>query len=257
MVMVAAVLLGIVQGITEFFPISSTAHLVLFPWFFGWTGTLNSLAFDVALHGGTLVSLLICFRRDLVAMLREDRRLLLFIAAGTVPAGVAGLLFEEQVGGLLRVPVVIAVALVVVGVVMYVSERFGKGRPLAGITLRDALFVGAAQAMALVPGVSRSGITISAGLMRGVGREDAARFSFLLSIPVVAGAAVLEGKELFTSPQAYDLRLVGVGFLVSTLVGIAAIEFLLRYLKSHTLNLFVLYRVLLAAVIGGWIWLGG
>ncbi|GAB4388223.1 MAG: undecaprenyl-diphosphate phosphatase [Thermodesulfovibrionales bacterium] len=255
--MLESIILGIVQGITEFFPISSTAHLVVLPWFMGWGGDLNTLTFDVALHGGTLVSLLICFRDDIRAMLGRKRRTLLLIAVGILPAGAAGVYLHDQVEGALRSPLIIAAMLVAFGLVMYASERFGKSRKIESLSVLDALFIGAAQALALVPGVSRSGATISAGLLRGMKRTEALRFSFLLSIPVIGGATLLEGVKLLKAPGDYDLRLFGLGFAVSMFSGILAIKFLLKYLQRHTLNVFVYYRFALAGVIAGWLWLGG
>lgn len=248
--------LGIVQGITEFFPISSTAHLVVMPWFFGWGGDLKSLTFDVALHGGTLVSLLICFREDIMDMLTHNRRLFLLITLGTVPAVVAGLSLYHYIEGGLRSPVIIALMLVAFGGVMYFSERFRGGREVEGLSYLDALLIGVAQAVALVPGVSRSGVTISAGLMRGMERPEALRFSFLLSIPAVAGATLLEGGKLLKSPAQHDLSLFALGFGASLVSGVIAIKFLLKYLRRHTMNVFVYYRLVLAALIVGWLWLG-
>jgi undecaprenyl-diphosphatase len=255
--MFGSIVLGIVQGVTEFFPISSTAHLVILPWVFKWQGLLDSLTFDVALHGGTLISLLICFRKDIVEIIMEKHRLMLVLIVGTLPAGVAGVLLHDYVESTFRSPVIIALTLVVFGLVMYFSERFRKGKKVEGVSFLDAVIIGFAQAVALVPGVSRSGITISAGLTRGFRREEAARFSFLLSIPVVAGATVLEGKNLLTGPADYDLSMVAVGFFASMITGILAIKFLLRFLKRHTMNVFVVYRFVLAGVIVGWLWIGG
>jgi len=254
--MLESIILGIVQGITEFFPISSTAHLVLVPWLLGWTGEVNSLTFDVALHGGTLVSLFICFWKDIKYMLGKDLKLVALIIIGTIPAGLAGFYLEDYVSGALRSPLVIAASLVVIGVVMYGSETLKGKKAVKGMVLLDAIFIGLMQAVALVPGVSRSGITISAGLMRGMKRIEAVRFSFLLSMPVIAGATVLEGKKLFATGAHYDLKLFAVGFSASLLTGIFAIKFMLRYLKDHSMNVFVIYRVVLAGVILGWLWLG-
>ncbi len=254
--MLESIILGIIQGIAEFFPISSTAHLVLLPWFFGWEGDVSTLTFDVALHAGTLMSLFICFWKDIKDMFGKNFKLLLLIAVGTVPAGLAGLYLEDYAAGPLRGPQVIAAALVVVGAVMYASETFKGKKALKTLSLLDVLFIGALQAVALVPGVSRSGITISAGLMRGMKRTEALRFSFLLSIPVIGGATVLEGRKLIGAAENYDLGLFAVGFVVSMVTGVIAIKFLLRYLKDHTMNVFVIYRVVLAGVILGWLWLG-
>jgi undecaprenyl-diphosphatase len=255
--MTGSVLLGVVQGITEFLPVSSTAHLVIIPFVFKWEGLLDSLAFDVALHGGTLLSLLICFRGDISDIIKKKRRLIVPLVVGTVPAALAGVFLGDYVEGFFRSPGLIALMLVVFGVVMYVSERFKKGRKVEGVGLPDALLIGMAQAVALVPGVSRAGITISAGLMRGFRREEAARFSFLLSIPVVAGAVLYEGGKLLTGPVQCDLRVLAVGFLASMATGVLAIKFLMRFLRGHNMNVFVVYRFMLAGIIVGWLWLGG
>lgn len=255
--MLSAIVLGIVQGLTEFLPISSTAHLVVIPWLFDWGGTVNTLAFDVALHGGTLASLFICFRRDILEMAARRRGLLVLLLAATVPAAAAGVLLEDYVDGVLRSPSLIALMLAAFGLVMYYAETFQKTKALERISLSDALFIGIAQALAIVPGVSRSGVTISAGLMRGVKREEAARFSFLLSIPVIAGATVLEGGKLLSSPGDFDFALVGAGFVSAMATGFLAIRFMMAFLRRHSMNAFVLYRFALAAIIAGWTWLGG
>lgn len=255
--MFSAIVLGIVQGVTEFLPISSTAHLVIIPWLFDWGGTVNSLAFDVALHAGTLASLFICFWRDVVEMLTAKRALLGLLLMATVPAAAAGVLLTDYVDGVLRSPSLIALMLAVFGLVMYYAETFRKTKEMERISLPDALFIGIAQAVALVPGVSRSGVTISAGLMRGVKREEAARFSFLLSIPVVAGAIVLEGSRLLRAPGDFDIALMGAGFVSALVTGFLAIRFMMAFLRRHSMNGFVLYRFVLAALIAGWAWLGG
>jgi undecaprenyl-diphosphatase len=246
-----AAILGIVQGLTEFLPVSSTAHLVLFPWFFGWGGELDSLSFDVALHGGTLLALLACFYRDWIRIITKERRLLFFIIIASIPAGVAGILLHKAVEHSLRSPVIIAVSLVIVGLVMLLAERYNRpDKDMEGdrFTLLDSIFIGVAQAIALIPGVSRSGITITAGLFRNLDRESAARFSFLLSMPVIFGATLLEGRKLLKNPSIHgDLFVVGV--VSSFASGFVAIRFLLRFLKNHPLNIFVYYRFLLAGVI--------
>ena len=251
--MLKAAVLGMVQGLTEFLPVSSTAHLVLLRWFTGWkNGVLESLAFDVALHAGTLLSLFICFRKDIKEMLGKNHRLLMLILLGTIPAGVAGILLEDIVEGTLRSPVIIAFALVAIGAVMLIAERFQKTREMKDITIADALLIGLAQAVALVPGVSRSGITISAALFLGLRREASARFAFLLSMPVIGGAALLEAGRLLREPSGFDLPLFAMGFITSMIAGVLAIRFLMSYLRRHPLNAFVYYRFGLAAVITGW-----
>ncbi|MGE5237222.1 MAG: undecaprenyl-diphosphate phosphatase [Chloroflexota bacterium] len=248
---VKAIILGVVQGLTEFFPVSSTAHLILFPWFFGWGGEVDTLTFDVSLHGGTLCALLICFYKDWIGFLRSDRNMLLLIALASVPAGLAGVLFKDVVENALRSPLVIVVSLISVGVIMLFAERYSRTRTTRlkrNASLADAVTIGAAQAVALIPGVSRSGITITAGLFRTMTRESAARFSFLLSTPVIAGATLLHGRQ-FLVHQEYHLGVFAAGFAAALVSGIWAIKFLMRFLRSHPMNVFVYYRFLLAAVI--------
>ncbi|MFO0754837.1 MAG: undecaprenyl-diphosphate phosphatase [Thermodesulfovibrionales bacterium] len=246
-----AIILGIVQGLTEFLPVSSTAHLILFPWFFGWKGAVDTLAFDVALHGGTLLALLVCFYRDWLHLLFRDRRMLSYILVGIIPAGAAGVLLNKYVESTLRSPLVIICTLVGLGILMVVAERLSR-KSKECVSLSDSLFVGVAQAIALIPGVSRSGITITAGLFKDLTRESAARFSFLLSTPVIGGAVLLEGKKLVASPEIYHLDVILAGVAASFISGYLAIRFLLEFLKRHPLNIFVYYRFLLAVIIGVW-----
>ena len=247
-----AIVLGLVQGLTEFLPVSSTAHLILVPWFFGWKGAVDSLIFDVALHAGTLVALVLCFYRDWIDMVMRDRRLLYLIIIASFPAGIAGILFGGLVEHTLRSPLVIAFSLVTVGIIMLIAERYSramKSLQEGGITLGDSLIIGIAQAVALIPGVSRSGITITAGLFRDLTRVSAARFSFLLSTPVIFGATVLEGRKLLKNPSLLDLDIFAAGSISAFVSGLVAIIFLLRFLNRHPLNLFVYYRFLLAVAI--------
>lgn len=247
-----AIIMGVVQGLTEFFPVSSTAHLILFPWFFGWSGDIDSLTFDVALHGGTLVALLICFYRDWIDMLTKNRQMLYYIIIATIPAGIAGILLNDLVEHTLRSPVIIIFSLVVFGILMLIAESYSKrlkSRTGGQASLKDYIFIGLAQAIALIPGVSRSGITITAGLFRNLTREPAARFSFLLSTPVIGGAVLLEGRKLFNGPVSYNLELFGIGFIAAFISGFFAIKFLLYFLRKHPMNIFVYYRFLLAAAI--------
>lgn len=243
-----AIILGVVQGITEFFPVSSTAHLILLPWFFNWSGEVNTLEFDVALHAGTLAALLLCFYRDWLDMISKDRKMLFFIFLATIPAGAAGALLHEKAEHALRSPLIIAFATLLFGVLMLVAERYGrKYRERA--SFGDSMLIGAAQAIALIPGVSRSGITITTGLFRGLTRESAARFSFLLSTPVIGGAALLEGRKLLKSPGSYHLDVFAIGFFAAFISGFFAIKFMLSFLRKHPLNIFAYYRFLLALVI--------
>jgi len=257
-----AIILGIVQGIAEFLPISSSAHLILLPWIFGWQGTLvDSLNFDVALHAGTLVAILAFFWRDWFDLLRKlfsgfgdgtwktgEGRLVWFIILATIPAGVLGVKFEHVVEQSFRNPLLIAGALAVVSVVMWAADRFSaKSAGIDRMTLAHAVLIGCAQAVALVPGVSRSGSTIIAGLFAGYTRESAARFSFLLSTPVIAGAAVLKLHKLHLGPG--EALPFAVGTACAAVVGYLSIKFLLQFLNRHTLGLFVWYRLALAAAV--------
>ncbi len=256
MEVVKAVILGVVQGLTEFFPVSSTAHLILFPWFFGWDGLLDTLTFDVALHGGTLLALIAYFWKDWLDLLTKDHRTLWYVIVGTIPAGVAGLLLEHWVESTLRSPLIIVFTLVGVGFLMLLGEKKGEQNRAShtGISLKDAIIIGCAQATALIPGVSRSGITITSGLFMNLTREAATRFSFLLSTPIIAGATLLHVIKMAKSTEQYDMTMVGAGFVAAALSGFFAIGFLMNYLRKHPLHNFVYYRWALAAVVLG-IWL--
>lgn len=252
--MLEAIILGIVQGLTEFLPVSSTAHLILFPWFFGWKGQLDSLTFDVALHAGTLFALLFCFWKDWTEIFLRRHRLLILIFVATIPAGAAGLLLKHPIETAFRSPLLISCMLVLFGIFMLVSEKYLKERKIKDAGIADAVIIGIAQAVALIPGVSRSGITISTGMYRGLKRDESARFSFLLSTPVILGAVLLEGRKLAASSGNYDLALFLTGFITAAVTGLIAIKFLLYFFRKHPLNIFVYYRFALAVVIIG-IWL--
>jgi len=266
-----ALLLGILQGLTEFLPISSSAHLILLPWFFQWNNPLlDSLPFDVALHAGTLLAILGYFWRDWLGLLggffrilRRGRaqdvqeRLIIYIVLATLPAGIVGVLLEETIESTFRNPALITLPLIFVSFLMVYAERRNRlSRSLEDMSLKDAMAIGCAQAVALLPGVSRSGITITTGLFQGYRREAATRFSFLLSTPAIAGAAIMHAGHLF-SARGDDWSLIVIGFVSSAVVGYAAISFLLRYLRIHTLNLFAGYRLILAALVIFWIFWKG
>jgi undecaprenyl-diphosphatase len=260
-----AVILALVQGVTEFLPISSSAHLALAPWLLGWQD--QTLVFDIALHFGTLAAVLLYFWRDWIEIaahglgvrsnrdpeLARNPRLLWLILAATIPVGLAGLAVKDLAENAWRHNrVLIGGMLVAVGFLMLVAERVGRRRKTLGdITFADAMLIGAAQALALVPGTSRSGITIVAALLRGIERPAAARFSFLLSTPAVAAAAADAAWDLYRHGGiAPGMRLAfGLGVGVSALTGCLAIGFLLRYLREHTLRLFVYYRVVFGIII--------
>lgn len=255
--MLEAIILGIVQGVTEFLPVSSTAHLILFPWFFNWGGEVDTLTFDIALHAGTLVALILCFWRDWIELITKKKRLFGLIVLASIPAGAAGFLLNDIVENDLREPLIISLMLIAVGFLMLIAEKANKYKNMEKTGLKDAIIIGIAQAIAIIPGVSRSGITISAGLFRGFEREAAARFSFLLSTPLIAGATILHIKEAFTSQVNYDFKVFSIGIITSCITGFIAIKFLLNFLKKYPLNLFVYYRFVLSAVIIASIWLKG
>lgn len=251
----AAIILGLVQGLTEFLPVSSTAHLILVSGALGLDPEKFGLSFDVALHLGTALAVLLYFARTWISLLMDlfARRwkMPLLVIVGTLPAAVAGVLLESTVSTTLRSPWWIILGLVAGSVVFVLVERVAKQRRRVGeLAWSDAVFMGAAQAIALLPGISRSGITISAGLLRELTREDATRFSFLLATPVILGAGLKtlldarKAEALFAQPD-----IVIAGFVVSFLSGLAAVAFLVRFLRTHSLNWFVAYRLVLAALV--------
>jgi undecaprenyl-diphosphatase len=255
--MIEAVILGIVQGITEFLPISSTAHLILFPWFFNWSGEVDTLTFDIALHTGTLFAVLVCFWRDWIDLITKKQRIFMLIIIASLPAGIAGFLLNDFVETSMRDPLIIIFSLVIVGILMLIAEKAVRYKEMEKIGLKDALIIGIAQAFAVIPGVSRSGITITAGLFRGMERDASAKFSFLLSTPIIAGATLLHSHEALSNPLNYDLELFFTGIITSGITGFLAIQFLMRFLKKYPLNIFVYYRFILSVVIIAGIWLRG
>lgn len=264
------IVLAIVQAVTEFLPISSTAHLILVPWLFGWKDP--GLLFDIALHLGTLGAVLIYFGRSWVRLLflaagkrvlvpppgdpdheiYENPKLFWFLVAATFPAGMAGLLWKDAVETTLRGPVVIGVALIVVAGVLWSADRTGTfERGLEGLKLAEALAIGCAQAIALIPGTSRSGITIAAALFLGLRRQAAARFSFLLSSPIIAGASLKAAYDAWGQggiPAELQTPFL-VGILVSGVAGYAVIALFLKYLRRATMRVFVYYRVIFGIIV--------
>jgi len=263
-----AVVLGIVQGLTEFLPVSSTGHLILMERFLGISEEEFGLQFDAAIHLGTLAAVLVFFRHTAIALARAwwdsiiardwrkslHSRLAWLLLVGTLPAAVIGAAIENTAESTFRSPELVAVMLVVFCLPLLLAERLGaQTRGLHDAGIGDALLVGVAQSIALVPGVSRSGITISAGMLAGLRREEAAVFAFLLSAPIIAGAG---GKQLFdalsgSSGSEAGLHVYAAGMLAAAGVGYAAIAFLLRYLRGNPLHAFIAYRVALAAIVFG------
>jgi undecaprenyl-diphosphatase len=264
--LVAAALLGVVQGLTEFLPVSSSAHLILARAFFGWNAEQFGLAFDVACHVGTLLAVVVFFRRELTGAamsvpeaVRGNQapaaRLLRLMVAGTVPIVLVGLTLGDFIERELRTPAVAAVTLAVGGVVLLAAERWRTGiRTEDTLTLGEALGLGFAQSAALVPGVSRSGATIAVALLMGVRRDAAARFSFLLGVPAILAAAGKEALDLWTEPLgASAVPLFAVGVATSAIVGYLTVKYFLRYVARHRLDVFAIYRLLLAAAVPLWL----
>jgi undecaprenyl-diphosphatase len=260
-----ALLLGVVQGLAEFLPVSSSAHLILARAFFGFDGDKFGLAFDVACHVGTLIAVLIYFRRDLARMIAAlprlfdltdpDARLIWLLAVATIPAAVVGLLFKHQIEDHLRTPAIAAATLAIGGILLALAERTGsQTRTDGSLTWGEALLIGAAQALALVPGVSRSGATITAALFIGLRRADAARFIFLLAIPAILGAAASEAPKLLKAGLGDTASLFAIGIISSAIVGYVAVKYFIRYLANHSLDVFAWYRLALAATVAVWIW---
>jgi undecaprenyl-diphosphatase len=254
------IVLAIVQGLTEFLPISSSGHLVLVPAFLGWAD--QGLAFDVAVHFGSLIAVLLFFRKDVHGLLRGsvqvlganvktiESRMALGIGLGTIPAAIAGLLFADWIAANLRSPTVIVYTLSGYAILMVLADRYGrKSREIASVQIKDAVLVGLAQALALVPGTSRSGITISAAMALGFERQDAARFSFLLAVPVILLATLYSLYGLLTSNIAVAWGQLAIGVLVSAIVAYLSIEFFMRFVSRIGLLPFAIYRLILAAVI--------
>ncbi len=254
------VVLAIVQGLTEFLPISSSGHLVLVPYLVEWPD--QGLAFDVAVHFGSLLAVCAFFRNDLLGLLRGGLQVVsgdirspqatmaLGIALGTIPAAIAGLLFAGWIEANLRDPRIIVYTLAGYGILMALADRYARrDKSITEIRVRDALIIGVAQALALVPGTSRSGVTITAGRLLGFERQDAARFSFLLSAPVILLATVYKGAELILGDNEVAWGELSLGVVVSAVVAYISIEFFMRVVTRIGLAPFAIYRLLLAGVI--------
>ena len=258
-----AIVLGIVQGIGEFLPISSSAHLILTRWLFEWDPIISGLGanidivMDVALHVGTLLAVLIYFFRDWLQLLANglstglktrEGKMFWYLVAATIPGGIAGLVLESVIENFIRSQVlIIAVGLAIMGIILYyVDKKAVQTVSFENITFRQAMLIGAAQALALIPGVSRSGITMTMGRLLGFSRETAAKFSFLLATPIIAGAALRHTPDIINN-IANPLFLVGI--VTSAIVGLISIGFLLKYLQRHNFAVFAVYRLVIAALI--------
>lgn len=260
-----AILLALVQGVTEFLPVSSQAHLVLAG---QWLGEIyQGLDFDVILHAGSLVAVVFYFRQEIFTMLRDwsasltgkgqtkDSKLGWWIIIGTIPAGVLGLLFKDMAENEFRGIAVMATALIVFGLLLGLADWKGRGsRDEYSLSLKDVLIIGFAQALALIPGTSRSGITMTAALFLGMSREAAARFSFLLSIPIIAAAGLLYTVQLIQEGSTASWGTLAVGFLVSAVSTYACIHYFLAFIRRIGMQPFVIYRVILGLMLFALIW---
>jgi undecaprenyl-diphosphatase len=264
--LVQAIVLGIVQGLTEFLPVSSSGHLIVVPALLGWDDPfIESLAFSVMLHVATLLALLIYFQADWrrlipagLAAIRDrsfrdnlDRRLAWLLFASTIPAVIVGVALNDLIETAFREPRLVAITLVIGAAVLWLADRLGsKAKAIDGVTFPMAFGIGAAQALALVPGISRAGISISAGLFAGLTREASARFAFLMATPITAGAGLWELRKI-VSGETGELPIapLAAGMFASLVAGLLAIAITLRYLRSHGVGVFVLYRIALAALV--------
>ncbi len=264
---IQAIILGIVQGASEFLPISSSGHLFLIPKILGWGGVINSVTFDVALHLGTTIALIAFFWRDwltiTIAFFKSLRkgfsnvwqdkhaRLFVLLALASVPGAVIGKLFEKFFETQVRNVPLVAFALITFAILLFLADRIGKKkRNLESIQWVDAVSIGLAQTLALVPGVSRSGVTITSGLFRNFDRESAVRFSFLLSAPLTAGAILDKGNNIISGSVNHDTQGIFIaGTLTAAISGFLAIKLLLKFVQSNNFNVFVIYRILLGIAV--------
>ena len=255
-----AIILGIIQGIAEFLPISSSAHLILFPYLFGWEE--SSLAFDVALHFGTMMAVLVFFFKDwwdlFIGAIKDIKtkkkttngKMFWYLVVATIPAALVGLLLDDIIEGFFRNQIwAIALLLALMGIFIYAGDKWAskhyrkKEVPFEKITLKQAFLVGCSQAFAVFPGFSRSGTTILAGRLMGLSKEAITKFTFLMSVPIIAGATVLKIGELQMTSE------VIIGIITSFVVGVISIKFLLQYIKKHDFSIFAFYRIIIAILV--------
>lgn len=256
-----SIILGFVQGTSEFLPVSSSGHLILIPYLFGLNP--HSLSFDVMLHLGTLAAIVIYFFFDWVKLVKEgflslryrtlkgppERKIFWYIVIATIPAVIFGKFLEHKAETILREPLLVSLALGGFAIIFYLAQKIGKNiKSLGEINLKDAILIGIAQSCAILPGVSRSGATITASLALNFKREEAVRFSFLLSLPVVLGAGILKMQQILSQNLTIQGYILWAGFIVSALSGILSIHFLLKFVKKYSFNIFILYRIVICLV---------
>ena len=260
MTILQALILGIVQGLTELLPISSSAHLVILPWMFGWNESINFIndfqAFDVALHFGTLLAIVVFFYKDWIALIKGgynqvvkkektfEGKMFWYIIFATIPGAIIGFAFDKLLGDKLETPVIIAIALIVMGIILYIVDKKSKSNVrYEKMTLKQTFLIGLSQCLAFIPGVSRSGITMTVGRYLGVKREAVAKYTFLLSTPIVFGATILKFKDFVFGFPFF------IGVITSFVVGYFVIKFLLEYLKKGSFKIFAIYRVVFGIII--------
>lgn len=251
---IQALILGIVQGLTELLPISSSAHLNLIPWMFNWKELSDS--FDVALHFGTLLAIGLYFFKDWVNLIKsgidyvttkentEEGRMFWYIVIATIPGGIIGFILDKYLEDTLKKPTIIAIALIVMGIVLYIADKKCKSKiDYKHMGFKQTFIIGLSQALAFIPGVSRSGITMTTARLMKVDRESAARYSFMLSAPIVLAATIFKFKDFTLSPEFF------IGVITSFLVGLAVIKFLMQYLKKGSFKFFAIYRVVVGLLV--------
>lgn len=261
---ISIIILGFIQGIAEFLPISSSAHLIIFRDLFGIGKGMDAhlaLTFDLALHFGTLLAIGIYFFKDFINMISkgitkgvkdDEGKIFWYLIVATIPAAITGVLFEDVIENTIRNNyVIIALALAIMGIIIYLADKYSKSdKSIKKMTVKDAIIIGCSQVLALIPGFSRSGTTISAGRTLGINREDAAKFSFYLSAPVVCGALVLQlFKKATWTVIGANLLTFALGVLISFGVGLLCIKYLLKYLHKHDFKIFMIYRLILAIIV--------
>lgn len=245
-----AVILGAVQGLTEFLPISSTGHLIIFEKIFNLSPVKFGLAFDASLHLGTLLAVAVFFYKDYLNVLNFKNKLYLKIIIATIPAVIIGLLMESKIETSFRSIQLVALAMIFFSPVIYRADKIGqKSQKQKNVNLISSLIIGFAQSLALIPGISRSGATISAGLFLGMTREQSARFAFMISGPIIAGAGLKKFSEVITSAQSYDLTTFIVGIISSAIFGYLTIKYFIKYLSTNNLLPFIAYRVAVGILI--------
>ena len=260
MTIIQSLILGVIQGLTELLPISSSAHLAIIPWMFGWTNSeifnIDFEAFDVALHFGTLLAIGIFFFKDWIQLIKGgykqvvkkeksfEGKMFWYIVIATIPGGIIGFVLDKFVGNILETPIIIALALIVMGIILYVVDKKSKSNTeYEEMTFKQTFLIGLSQCLAFIPGVSRSGITMTTGRMMGIKREAVAKYSFLLSAPIVLAATVLKFKDFVFSIPFF------IGIIASFVVGIFVIKFLLEYLKKGSFKVFAIYRIIFGIII--------